>query len=169
MRERPVNLAEATPHACLRAAYGLAVTELTFLPLWHDASAWVYRVRAAAGGTYFLKARRSLANEAGLAVPRYLQDQGIAQVVAPLPTTTGALWADAGDYALILYPFVAGATGRQRGMTARQWTDYGALLRRVHDTALAPALARLLRRDPFTPAGAGLVRRLEAHIGARFR
>ncbi len=167
MREPPVDLADATLRACLRARYGLAVAELAFLPLGHDSSAWVYWVRAADDSTYFLKARLSVANEAGLAVPRYLHDHGIARVVAPLPTTTGALWAEAGGYALILYPFVAGATGRERGMTAQQWIDYGALLRRVHDTTVAPDLARLMRRDPFTPAGADMVRRLEAHIGAR--
>ena len=151
----------------MRARYGLAVVELAFLPLGHDASAWVYRVRAADGGTYFLKARLGAINEAGLAVPRALHDRGGAQVVAPLPTTTGALWTDAGDYALILYPFVAGTTGMERGMTAQQWTDYGATLRRVHDTAVAPHLAPLLRRETFAPPGAGMVRRLDTHIGAR--
>jgi spectinomycin phosphotransferase len=167
MHEPPIDLANETLRACLRARYGLAVTELAFLPLGHDSSAWVYRVRAADDGTYFLKARLGVVNEAGLAVPRYLRDRGIAQVVAPLPTTTGALWADAGDYALILYPFVAGTTGMERGMSEQQWVDYGALLRRVHATAVAPDLARLVGRDPFAPAGAGTVRRLDAHIGAR--
>lgn len=167
MRESPVDLADETLRACLRARYGIAVTELAFLPLGHDASAWVYRVRAADGGAYFLKARLGVVNEAGLTVPRYLHDQGVARVVAPLPTATGALWTDAGDYALILYPFVASTTGMERGMTPRQWAEYGALLRRVHDTAIATDLARFMRRDPFTPAGAGTIRRLDTHIGAR--
>lgn len=167
MREPPANLAEETLRACLRAQYGLAVTELTFLPLGHDAAAWVYRARAADERAYFLKVRLGVTNEAGLAVPHYLHDRGIARVVAPLPTTTGALWTTAGGYALILYPFVAGVTGMERGMADRQWSDYGALLRRVHDTAVAPDLARLPRRDSFTPAGADLVRRLDDQIGTR--
>jgi spectinomycin phosphotransferase len=167
MREPAANLSDETLRDCLRARYGLAVAELAFLPLGHDSSAWVYRVRTADGGTYFLKARLSVANEAGLAVPRYLHYRGVAQVVAPLPTTTGALWADAGDYALILYPFVAGATGMERGLSDQQWVDYGALLRRVHDTAVAPDLARVMRRESFAPEWAGMVRRLDEHIGAR--
>ena len=167
MREPPANLANDTLHACLRDRYRLAVVELAFLPLGHDASAWVYRARAADGGAYFVKARRGGVNEAGLAVPRYLHERGIARVDAPLPTSAGALWTAAGDYALVLYPFVPGATGMERGMTARQWADYGAQLRRVHDTTVGGDLARLLRRDDFTSARAEKVRRLDAHIGVR--
>jgi spectinomycin phosphotransferase len=165
MREPPVNLPNETVRACLQARYGLAVVDVTFLPLGHDSSAWVYRVRTA-GGAYFLKARLQVASEAGLLVPRYLIDHGVAQVIAPLPTTAGALWADAGGYALILYPFVAGRTGMERGMSARQWIDYGALLRQIHATAIDPDLARVMPRETFTPAWADTVRRLDAQIGA---
>lgn len=166
MREPPVKLSDEMLRTCLRTWYGIALTELTFLPLGHDASAWVYRARASDDRSYFLKVRLAVTNKASLVVPRYLHDHGVARVVAPLPTMTGALWADVGDYAAILYPFVAGATGRERGLTAQQWLDYGALLRRVHDTPVAPDLARLMRRDSFTPAGADMVRRLDTHIGA---
>ena len=166
MREPPANLADDTLRSCLRDRYGLTVVELAFLPLGHDASAWVYRARAADSGIYFLKARLGGISEAGLAVPRYLHDRGIARVVAPLPTMTGALWADVGAYVLILYPFVASTTGMERGMTAQQWADYGAQLRRVHDAAVGEDLTRLLGREAFTPAGADTVRRLHVHIEA---
>jgi spectinomycin phosphotransferase len=152
---------------CLRDRYGLAVTQLAFLPLGHDASAWAYCARTADQRAYFLKVRTRIANAAGLLVPRYLHDCGIAQVVAPLPTTTGALWAAAGDYAAILYPFVAGVTGMERGMADQQWIDYGALLRQVHETAPAPHLMRAMGRESFVPGGAGTVRRLDAQIGTR--
>ena len=66
MREPPANLADDTLRTCLRDRYGLAIVELAFLPLGHDASAWVYRARAA-DGTYFLKARLGGVTEAGLA------------------------------------------------------------------------------------------------------
>src|SRR4051812_11785650 len=167
MREPPANLSEGTLRACLQARYGLDVSELAFLPLGHDSSAWVYRVRAADDGAYFLKVRTSVANEAGLLVPRYLHDRGVTHVVAPIPTTERELWTDAGDYVAILYPFVAGATGMEQGMLAQQWIDYGALLRQVHATAVDPDLARVMRRDQFVPAWAEMVRRLETHIGER--
>lgn len=167
MREPPLNLPDATLCASLRACYGLTVAELTFLPLGHDSSAWVYRARTIDDTAYFLKVRASVVNEPGLLVPRYLHDHGIARVVAPLPTTEGTLWANVGDYALILYPFVAGRTGMEGGMSEQQWIDYGALLRQIHVTDLAPDLARLMRRESFAPPGADAVRRLDAHIGAQ--
>jgi len=167
MPEPPANLSDETLRAALRAHFGLTVAELVLLPLGQDASAWVYRARTADDRAYFLKVRTRVDNAAGLLVPRYLRDRGIAQVVAPLPAATGALWAEVGDYAAILYPFVAGATGMARGLTDQQWIDYGAPLRRVHDTALAPDLARVMRRESFAPDGADTVRRLDAQIGAR--
>ena len=167
MREPPLDLADETLRACLRAEYGLAATEIAFRPLGHDSSAWVYRVRTADDATYFLKARLSVTNEAGLLVPRALHDHGIARVVAPLPTAARALWARAGGYALILYPFVAGTTGMALGMTDQQWRDYGALLAQIHATPVAPALARIMRREAFVPEWAAMVGRLDAHIGTQ--
>ena len=167
MREPPVNLPDDRLCAYVRDRYALAVAELTFLPIGHDAAAWVYRLRGADGETYFLKVRLAVTNEPSLAVPRYLHDHGVTRVVAPLPTATGPLWADVGDYALILYPFVSGASGRERGMTDRQWVDYGALLRQVHDTPVDPDLARRMRRESFVPDGAEAIRRLDAHLGTR--
>lgn len=166
MRETPPDLAHDTLRACLRDHYGLAVTALTFLPLGHDSSAWAYRVQAADGRDYFLKARAGGGNPAGLLVPRALHDRGLTQVVAPLPTATGALWAAAGNYAAILYPFVAGATAMAHGLSDEQWVAYGALLRRVHDTPLTTELARVLGRESFMPDGAEVVRRLDARIAA---
>jgi spectinomycin phosphotransferase len=100
-------------------------------------------------------------------VPRYLHDHGIARVVAPLPATAGTLWATVENYALILYPFVEGTTGLVHGMDPAQWMAYGAILRQIHATPVAPALAQLMRHETFVPAGAATVRDLAAHIGAR--
>jgi spectinomycin phosphotransferase len=164
--EPPADLPEAALAAGLRAHYGLAVEATTLLPLGQDTAARVYRVRTSAAA-YFLKARRGTADVAGLAVPRYLHDHGIAEVVAPLPTARGALWADVAGHALALYPFVAGSTGMAQGMAPARWRAYGALLRRVHAAPVAPALAAVLRRETFVPAGAALVRELDARIDGR--
>src|SRR5207248_1483210 len=48
-----------------------------------------------------------------------------------------------------------------------QWIAYGAILRQVHATALAPDLARLMQHETFVPVGAGMVRELEAHMAGR--
>jgi len=168
MHEPPSDLPDTALRAWVQTCYALDIAELTFLPLGHDALAWVYRVRASAGETYFLKVRRGVLNEASLTIARALHDRGVARVVAPLPTVQGALWAAAeGDYALVLYPFVIGATGWERGLSAQQWREYGALLRQVHDTPITPALTRIMRRETFVPAGAAPIRRLDAHLAGR--
>lgn len=166
MLEPPADLPDETLRASLYAHYRLSAADLTFLPLGHDSSAWVYRAQTIDGAAYFLKVRASVVNEPGLLVPRYLHDHGIARVVAPLPTTSGTLWTTVAGYALIVYPFVAGRTGMQGGMSEQQWIDYGALLRQIHATSPPADLARVMRRETFEPEGADAVRRLDAHIGA---
>ncbi len=167
MREPPVDLSDEMLRTSLRERYGLAVADLTFLPLGQDSSAWVYRVGTADGAPYFLKVRRRVTNPPSLLIPHYLHDQGIAQVIAPLPTNTQTLWTEVEGHALILYPFVAGTTGKEHGMTPQQWIDYGAMLRQIHASTLAPDLEQIIQRESFVPAGAGKVRDLEAHIGGR--
>lgn len=167
MREPPIDLSDDILRTALRAHYGLSVAALTFLPLGHDSSAWVYRVEAADGVPYFLKVRQQVTNPSGLRIPRYLHEQGVTQVIAPLPTNAQTLWAEVKGYALILYPFVAGTTGMERGMTPQQWIDYGATLRQIHATTPPPDLAQTMKRESFVPAGAGLVRELTAYLDGR--
>lgn len=165
MREPPYDLPNDTMLAQLEAQYGLAVAELTFLPLGHDSSAWVYRVQASDSRAYFLKVRMSIANEASLRVPRYLHDHGIKQVVAPLLTSSGRLWTSADNYKMILYPFVAGTSGMERGMGEQQWIDYGTLLHQIHTTPVTPELAQIMRQERFTPTTPG-VKELDRYVSA---
>jgi spectinomycin phosphotransferase len=97
-----------------------------------------------------------------LALPRYLRDSGFTQVVAPLRTGAGALWSPAGDYILMLYPFIEARTGMQGGLTPQLWEAFGATLRRLHATTLPPALARGVPRERYvsTPRLIGIVRAL---------
>ncbi len=167
MREPPVDLSNETLRASLHAQYGLSVTQLTFLPLRHDSSAWVYRVQIADGAQYFLKVRRGAVNEPSLLVPHHLHEQGVDQVIAPLLTVRQTLWTEVEGYALTLYPFVAGSTGMDHGMSPLQWIDYGAILRQIHAATLPPDLGQLTRHETFVPLGAELIRDLEVHIGER--
>jgi spectinomycin phosphotransferase len=149
--------------SCLAADFGLDTVAVTFLPIGHDAAAWVYRATTA-GAEYFVKVRRSITNQASLVVPRYLIDNGVASVVAPISSRTGGLWATAGAYAVVVYPFVGERTGMSHGMSERQWRQYGAVLRSIHDTLVTPELATVMRRETFRPDGADVVRRLDDDI-----
>jgi spectinomycin phosphotransferase len=167
MREPPAHLSRELLCTCLRDRYGLAVVELSFLPLGSDSSAWVYRVRTNGAVEYFLKVRMGAVYEAGLHVPRYLCDQGIVGVVAPLRTSTGTLWTDVAGSALILYPFIAGRAGMERGLSDPQWVAFGTILAQIHATTLTPGLLQIMRRESYMPEGADVVRRLDAHISTQ--
>lgn len=164
MREPPVDLSDDTLATGLGSHYGLTVTAVTFLPLGQDSSAWVYRVQTAADAAYFLKVRKSVTNIPGLFVPRFLQDHGVAPVVAPLPTATGAMWAEVAGYALILYPFIAETTGMTHGMSEQQWRTYGAILRQIHTAALAPDVAQFMKRETYVPEGTADVGAVATHL-----
>jgi spectinomycin phosphotransferase len=136
--------------ASVRLNYGLYLTTLAFLPLGHDVLAWVYRAATADGATYFVKLRQGVANQAGLRVPRYLADHGAPHVVAPIPTRAKRLCGSVDEFTLTLYPFINGSTGMGHGLQERHWVTYGAALREIHGTWVAPDLAQDLTREPFT-------------------
>src|SRR4051812_35189858 len=96
MLEKP-DLPDESLRACLREHYGLHGTRITFLPLGNDVDTAVYRVDTDDGTAYFLKLRswrRSGAfDETTVAIPRFLNDQGITRIIAPIATDAGRLWA----------------------------------------------------------------------------
>lgn len=163
MLEKPDVSDEVLINGLLQG-YGIAATSIEFLPLGYDASAWVYRVEAADGGAYFLKLRLGAVDAASVLVPRFLVEQGISQVVAPLPTTAGGLWHEAAQFKLILFPLIAGESGMSCGLTEMQWREFGAILRRIHATPLPPELAGCVRRETFIPQWIDLVRQLHAKV-----
>ena len=151
MREKP-NISEDHLRACLRDAYGLTVATLEFLPLGLDTRAGVYRVASEQGATYLLKAKSGLLYEPSCHVPRHLRDHGIAAAVAPLPTQSNALWATAGEWTVILYPFIDGVSGWNPDLTDGQWQALGAVLSQIHQIGLPPEGFAALREEKFDPS-----------------
>jgi spectinomycin phosphotransferase len=160
MLEPPADLGVDQLRDALVAQYGLAITDLVFLPIGHDATAWVYRV-ATTTATYFLKVRQHLTSEAALIVPRLLVERGIRRVVGPIPTLAGGIWGQTARYVVILYPYLVGETGMQRGMTAQQWHDLGLVMRQIHDFVVPPDQSAVIPRESFRPAGVDQIRALD--------
>jgi len=163
----PPNLAQEVILAALSAEFGLTVTALELIPGGEDSSACVYQAQAADGAFHLLKLRRGALNIAGLAIPRYLQERGLAHIVAPRPTRTGELCATADGFALMVYPFVTGRSAHEAGMSEAQWVEYGATVREVHAATLPADLLNLVRRETCIPPRVQLLRDLDAHIGTR--
>jgi len=166
MIERP-HISEEKIIYAVKEYYLLPVADVEFLPIGNDASAWAYRVATEHQGTYFLKVRKEISNRAGFLVPRFLQDQGIAQVLAPLQTKEQELWAGVEDFFLILYPFVMGREAMKIGMSDSQWMEFGAVLKQIHLTELPSDISQYVRREKFIPKWSNLAEDLHRGVNTR--
>lgn len=165
MLEKP-DLQDEAILACVRADYGIAARAIEFLPLGYDPHAGVYRVTADDGADYFLKVKQGGVDAVSLSVPRFLSDQGIEQVVAPLPTGDGRLNTNVDAFAVILYPYVEGESVMDAGMPDAQWIQLGAVVRKMHSLTLPRELASQIRREDFVPPKIGMLRAVDAQIQA---
>jgi len=149
MLEKP-DLQDEKIIACLQDEYGLLV-KVAFLPLGADLNTAVYRAVADDETPYFVKLRRGVFDETSVALPKFLSDQGIVQIIAPLATQTGQLWASLDAFKLILYPFVEGHNGYEVDLSDRHWFDFGAALKSIHTVKVPPALISRIQRETYSP------------------
>lgn len=163
MLEKP-DLQDEKIAACLQDAYRLPAAQVAFLPLGADQNTAVYRVVTPDSTPYFLKLRSGVFDETSVDLPRFLSDQGIRAIIAPLPTAAGRLWASLGEFKTILYPFVHGQDGYQTDLTERHWREFGAVLNSIHTIALPAELARRIPPERYSPQWRQAVRRFLALV-----
>jgi spectinomycin phosphotransferase len=84
-------------------------------------------------------------------LPKFLSDRGIAQIIAPLETRAGRLWANLDAFKVILYPLIAGRNGYEVDLSERNWRDFGEALKSVHTVVLPPTLIERIRRETYSP------------------
>jgi spectinomycin phosphotransferase len=160
MLEKPA-LPEEKIIACLQDNYGLLVGQVTFLPLGVDSSTAVYRAVAADGTAYFVKLRRGSFDELSVALPKYLSDQGIAQIIAPLASRSGQLWATLDPFTMMLYPFVQGRDGYGVALSQQQWRAFGVALKHLHTTNVPAAFSQHLLQERYTPQWRTIVKHFQ--------
>lgn len=132
--------------------YGLSIQSLSFLPIGNDSATFVYRVVASDDTRYFLKVRiRKGFNESSISIPRFLFEQGTPHIVMPLTTLTRALWVPAGEFVIILYPFLEAKTARETGLSDLDWTELGATLRQIHISQPTTELQARVPRETYIP------------------
>lgn len=167
MLEKP-DVPDETLLACLRDHYGLHGAEIAFLPIGNDVDTAAYRVVADDGTPYFLKlrgwSRSGRFDATTVTIPRFLHDQGIAQIIAPIETTDRQLWTRLDAFAVILFPFVAGRNGFASPLTDRQWIEFGAALKAIHSVVVPPSLGAAIPRETYAPHWRDFVRALQARI-----
>lgn len=150
MLEKP-DLPDTTISTCLLAAYAIEAAQITFLPLGADPDTAVYRADAQDGTSYFVKLRRGSFDEIAVRFPHWLAIHGFDQIIAPLPTLNGQLWAKLDPFTLILYPFVETRNGYEVRLADHHWHELGAALKRLHTASIPPALTQRLPRETYTP------------------
>lgn len=149
MLEKP-NLQDDKIITCLLDEYGLNVAQITFLPLGADQHTAVYRVVVHGETSYFLKLRRGVFDETSVTLPKFLSDQGLAQIIAPLTSKTGQLWVNLDTFKGILYSFVEGRNGYEVNLSEHHWREFGTALKKIHSTIVPPALIKQIRRETYS-------------------
>ncbi|MBP7602267.1 MAG: aminoglycoside phosphotransferase family protein [Thermoflexales bacterium] len=139
-------------------AFGLRLERLEFLPLGADLNTAVYRGLGADGARYFVKLRFGGFDPMSVALPKYLSERGIGEIIAPLATQAGRLWADLGAFRAIVYPFVDGDNAYARPLSDAQWVAFGAAIRRIHAVTLPGGIVQRLQMEHDDPQWRARVR-----------
>ena len=132
-----IPLAEEIKQALL-SGWGFETASLEALQLGFDAEARTYRAVSFAGDQLFVKYRKRL--DPGIALSSALKTQGVSGVVAPLATLSGSLSVDAPGGVVLAYPYI---TSSDVPMSEAQWTQFGALVRQVHEASVEPGLLEI--------------------------
>jgi spectinomycin phosphotransferase len=162
MLEKP-HLPDEKIAACLRDQYNLRVSEVTFLPLGADPNTAVYRV-IADQTPYFLKLRTGNFDEMAVLIPGFLRDQGIEQIIPPIPTSDGQLWAKLDDYHVILSPFVEGRDAYEVELSDQHWIEFGQAFRQMHTAPMPPALRERIQKETYAPEWRELVKGIQSRV-----
>lgn len=163
MLEKP-DLKDDRIIACLKDVYGVLAAQVLFLPIGADQNAAVYRIVADDGARYFLKLRGGDFEETSVSLPKYLSDQGVEQVIAPLTTITGHLWTSLDAFSVILYPLVEGHNGYEVRLSDRHWHEFGTALRSIHTVTLPSALLDRIPAETYTPRWREMVKAFLARV-----
>lgn len=163
MLEKP-DIQEESITVCLQNEYGLLVAQVTFLPLGADRNTAVYRVVTEDESVYFVKLRRGVFDKTSVALAKFLSDQGIKQIIAPLAAKTGQLWANLDAFKVILYPFVAGQDAYDVKLSEHHWGKFGTALKQIHTTVIPAMLTKRIRQESFSPQWREAVKEFLARV-----
>jgi spectinomycin phosphotransferase len=168
MLEKP-DISESSLAEQLHDHYGIAAQRIAFLPIGNDENSALYRVDAD-GGPFFLKVRLGHFDEVSATLPKFLSDQGVPGIIAPMETPRRQRWVSVDRYSLVLFPFVEGRPGfgidlsdgnwRELGLSDDNWRELGVALRALHGTTLPVEITRRLRRESYSSRWRDMVRTL---------
>jgi len=143
---------------CLSSYYLIEAVALTQLTSGADVNASIYKAQASDQKTYFVKVKQDHFHDNNIAILELLQMAGIQQIIPPIKTVEGKQIQQAGDSALIVYPYIEGQDGFNRPLTDEQWIALGRAIRQVHEVDVPVSLKTQIRREEFSPKWRDVVR-----------
>ncbi|MFN2183569.1 MAG: aminoglycoside phosphotransferase family protein, partial [Anaerolineae bacterium] len=165
MLEKP-TLDDERIIACLNDEYGVRADQISFLPIGADRNTAVYRIVAGPDHVYFLRLRGGVFEEASVSLPKVLRDHSVEQIISPMTTAKGRLWATLDAYRVILYPFVEGRNGYEVRLSDRHWRQFGAAVKRIHTVTLPPSLLGRIPVETYTPRWREMLKGFLARVEA---
>jgi spectinomycin phosphotransferase len=129
--------------------FGVEIATLTPVEHGADEASRLWRGVGAGGESYAVKLSEG-GTPAGLMVSAHLAEHGVAGVMPPLIGRDGRPWSDRKRRRLSLVPWVSETRALEGEMGPAHWRSYGALLAKVHATAVSDALAKSLPREDHT-------------------
>ncbi|HET7145270.1 MAG TPA: aminoglycoside phosphotransferase family protein, partial [Anaerolineales bacterium] len=154
--------------ASLDSNYGLAVSQISFMPLGADTNTAVYHAVTENDIAYFVKLRNGNFDETAATLPKFLSDQGIPNVIPPLITKSGQLWACLDTFKILLYPFVEGRDGFNIDLSDQHWFELGKALNRIHTANVPRSITSQIQTETYPPRWREIVkaclRRIETEM-----
>lgn len=83
-------------------------------------------------------------------MPKYLADLGIKQVIPPLVTKTGKLWARLASLKAILYPYIHGHNGVDDKPSDNHWVEFESAIKRRHSLSIPSSITQDVSRETFS-------------------
>jgi spectinomycin phosphotransferase len=155
------ELSEPGLAAALRTHHGIDARSVEPTETGQDADARRYRVDS----RYFVKVRQADDARGGAAaLARYLHDNGVPHVVAPLRSATGSLTVQDGEHSLTVYPLIDGWNGMDVGLTEQHWRELGSFLQKLHATSFPTELAARVAAETYRPKELDLLPRIDAAV-----
>ncbi|MGH2561126.1 MAG: phosphotransferase [Thermomicrobiales bacterium] len=136
-------------------AYGLSISSMTFTPKGEES--FCYVARDANGHEYFVRAQDRTLNghpEAVYVAVAALHDRcGLTQALSPLQTASGSHTWRYDRFTVALFPFIAGTTAFEAGITDEQLDQSARIMAHLHgsDPRRLPPMPREHFDNPFAP------------------
>jgi spectinomycin phosphotransferase len=149
MLEKP-NLQDKKIISSLQSEFGLSISRFEFLPLGADPNTAVYQAITKNDTSYFVKLRMGNFEETALILPKFLHEQGIPNIIHPLATQMGQLWANVEEFKLIIYEFIQGRNGFEMDLSAHHWHEFGTALKKLHTSEIPPLIKNKIKCETYS-------------------